>query len=110
MMVFSEDNSPGRFLTHVGVGVSQVLPIVVMCLMAEKGSIILLEQPELHLHPKGPVAPGGLHTISGADGQAVHSRNAWRAPAQPTPGANSGSPGRRTLSKLTRDLLREQRE
>lgn len=38
-------------LTHVGVGVSQVLPILVMCLLAREGSTIILEQPELHLHP-----------------------------------------------------------
>jgi len=39
-------------LTNVGVGVSQVLPIVVMSLMAEPGSVLLFEQPELHLHPR----------------------------------------------------------
>lgn len=39
-------------LTHVGVGVSQVLPILVMCLLAEKDSTLVFEQPELHLHPK----------------------------------------------------------
>lgn len=38
-------------LTNVGVGVSQVLPIVVTCLLAAQGSTIILEQPELHLHP-----------------------------------------------------------
>lgn len=38
-------------LTSVGVGVSQLLPVMVMCLLAEAGSLILLEQPELHLHP-----------------------------------------------------------
>lgn len=38
-------------LTNVGVGVSQVLPIIVTCLLAEKGSMTVLEQPELHLHP-----------------------------------------------------------
>ena len=37
-------------LTFVGVGVSQVLPVLAICLLAEE-SIILLEQPELHLHP-----------------------------------------------------------
>jgi predicted ATPase len=41
-----------QHLTHVGVGVSQILPIMVMCLLAPRGSILLLEQPELHLHPK----------------------------------------------------------
>lgn len=38
-------------LTHVGVGVSQVLPILLMCLLAKPGATIILEQPELHLHP-----------------------------------------------------------
>jgi predicted ATPase len=39
-------------LTNVGVGVSQVLPIIVMALLAPEDSTIILEQPELHLHPK----------------------------------------------------------
>ena len=39
-------------LTHVGVGVSQVLPILVMCLLAKPDTVMLIEQPELHLHPK----------------------------------------------------------
>ncbi len=39
-------------LTHVGVGVSQILPILVMCFLAGKGDSIILEQPELHLHPR----------------------------------------------------------
>ena len=38
-------------LTSVGVGVSQLLPVVVCCLLAEPGEVLLLEQPELHLHP-----------------------------------------------------------
>lgn len=39
-------------LTSVGVGVSQVLPVILLCLLAEPGSLLVLEQPELHLHPK----------------------------------------------------------
>ena len=38
-------------LTAVGVGVSQALPVLVMALAAPPGSVLLLEQPELHLHP-----------------------------------------------------------
>jgi predicted ATPase len=38
-------------LTSVGVGVSQVLPVLTVCLLAEPGDVVLLEQPELHLHP-----------------------------------------------------------
>ncbi|MFW6189914.1 MAG: DUF3696 domain-containing protein [Planctomycetota bacterium] len=39
-------------LTNVGVGVSQVLPILVMGLLADKGQVLIFEQPEIHLHPK----------------------------------------------------------
>ena len=39
-------------LTHVGVGVSQVLPILVMSLLADTDTTLVFEQPELHLHPK----------------------------------------------------------
>jgi predicted ATPase len=39
-------------LTHVGVGVSQVLPILVLSLLADPGSTLIFEQPELHLHPR----------------------------------------------------------
>ena len=38
-------------LVDVGFGVSQVLPIVALLFSAPPGSIVLLEQPELHLHP-----------------------------------------------------------
>ena len=38
-------------VTNVGVGLSQVLPVLARVLLAEPGSVILLEQPELHLHP-----------------------------------------------------------
>lgn len=39
-------------LTQVGVGVSQVLPILVTALLAEPDTTLIFEQPELHLHPK----------------------------------------------------------
>jgi predicted ATPase len=35
----------------VGAGVGQVLPILVQCLVAEN-NLVLVEQPELHLHPR----------------------------------------------------------
>ncbi len=49
-----DDGSGGNYfsLHHVGVGVSQLLPVLVMGLLAKPGDILLLEQPELHLHPK----------------------------------------------------------
>ena len=39
-------------LTDVGFGVSQVLPVLILCYYAPEDSILILEQPEAHLHPK----------------------------------------------------------
>ncbi len=38
-------------ITDVGFGVSQLLPVLVLLYYVPKGSIVLLEQPEIHLHP-----------------------------------------------------------
>ncbi|MDR2213465.1 MAG: DUF3696 domain-containing protein, partial [Pseudomonadales bacterium] len=38
-------------LSDVGIGVSQVLPVLVVAYFAAPGSTIILEEPEIHLHP-----------------------------------------------------------
>ena len=38
-------------LTDVGFGVSQVLPVLVLLYYVPQGSTVLIEQPEIHLHP-----------------------------------------------------------
>jgi energy-coupling factor transporter ATP-binding protein EcfA2 len=38
-------------LRDVGIGVSQVLPVLVVAYFAPPGSTIVLEEPEIHLHP-----------------------------------------------------------
>ncbi len=52
LSVKTHTNDKWQDLTHVGVGVSQVLPIVLMSLLSEDDDILIFEQPELHLHPK----------------------------------------------------------
>lgn len=52
LQVTTEGLDKKHDLTNVGVGVSQVLPIVVSALLAPQTSILIFEQPELHLHPK----------------------------------------------------------
>jgi len=42
----------GVSLANVGFGVSQLLPILVEGIYARKGSVLLMEQPEIHLHPR----------------------------------------------------------
>lgn len=39
-------------IKHVGFGISQVLPIIVEGLLMNNSSTLILEQPEIHLHPK----------------------------------------------------------
>lgn len=38
-------------LRDVGIGISQVLPVLVVSYFAPSGSTIILEEPEIHLHP-----------------------------------------------------------
>jgi predicted ATPase len=47
-----EENSPPALLTDVGFGVSQILPVLVLLYYVPDGAAVILEQPEIHLHPK----------------------------------------------------------
>ncbi|WP_210236529.1 DUF3696 domain-containing protein [Arenibacterium halophilum] len=44
-------NSSEVLLTDVGFGVSQVLPVITLLYYAPENSTVILEQPEIHLHP-----------------------------------------------------------
>ena len=44
-------HSAEALITDVGFGVSQILPVLVLCYCLPEGSILILEQPEIHLHP-----------------------------------------------------------
>lgn len=41
----------GHNVTSVGTGVSQLLPVLVVCLWAQEGTLTLIEQPEIHVEP-----------------------------------------------------------
>ena len=47
-------------LANTGFGASQVLPVIVQGYYAPKDSLILLEQPEIHLHPRAQGTLGDL--------------------------------------------------
>lgn len=50
-VVKTSDSSVFVPITDVGFGVSQILPVLTLCYYSPPGSIILFEQPEIHLHP-----------------------------------------------------------
>lgn len=55
-------------LMDVGYGVSQILPILVDVIRGNKGGTYLLQQPEVHLHPKAQAELGSfLGTLAKAE-------------------------------------------
>lgn len=47
-------------VSDVGFGVSQVMPIVLASVLAQEGAMVIIEQPELHLHPRAQAELGDL--------------------------------------------------
>ncbi|MFD4139948.1 DUF3696 domain-containing protein [Streptomyces sp. NPDC058572] len=62
------DSSRRRRPTNVGFGLTYALPIVVACLSATRDSLILLENPEAHLHPRGQSRMAALVAAAAASG------------------------------------------
>lgn len=52
VLVRTSPKLPEVKLTDVGFGVSQVLPVIVECFYVPRRSIVIFEQPEIHLHPR----------------------------------------------------------
>ncbi|MDP3434251.1 MAG: DUF3696 domain-containing protein [Bacteroidota bacterium] len=53
---------------NVGFGISYVLPIVLALLTAEEGKIIVIENPESHIHPRGQAELGKLISLAASIG------------------------------------------
>lgn len=63
LFVSIKKNGKSFYINQVGIGVSQIIPVIVESLYAlrlGKGPIVLLQQPELHLHPVAQAALGDL--------------------------------------------------
>ncbi|MBF0539355.1 MAG: DUF3696 domain-containing protein [Nitrospirae bacterium] len=54
--------------TNVGFGLSYILPLLVAILNSTPGSLIILENPEAHLHPMAQASMGRLFAIAASNG------------------------------------------
>ena len=63
----SDDYSP----QNVGFGIPYVLPVIVALLSAGSGDLIIIENPESHLHPKGQAALAELMSCAAAAGVQI---------------------------------------
>jgi predicted ATPase len=57
--------------TNVGFGISYTLPVLVAVLAAAPGSLVLLENPEAHLHPRGQARMGEFLALAASAGVQI---------------------------------------
>ncbi|MFT4079313.1 AAA family ATPase [Rhodomicrobium sp.] len=57
--------------TNVGFGLSYALPVLTALLAAQPGALLVIENPEAHMHPRGQTRLGQLCARAAADGCQV---------------------------------------
>lgn len=57
--------------TNVGFGLTHALPVVTACLAARPGTLLIAENPEAQLHPRGQSIIGRLLALTAANGVQV---------------------------------------
>ena len=64
------DSNPYRS-TNFGFGISYTLPIIVAILSSPPETLIIIENPEAHLHPKGQAKMGELLALAASCGMQI---------------------------------------
>ena len=61
-VVYKSNDLPNLSPQQLGVGVSYLVKILIMCLRAKEGDLLMIENPELHLHPAAQARLGEFFT------------------------------------------------
>ena len=48
---------------NLGAGMSYVSKVIILCLIAKKGDLVIIENPEIHLHPQAQAQLGVFFTF-----------------------------------------------
>jgi len=65
------DYTPEFSPPNVGFGITYLLPVITALLTAEKGDLIIIENPEAHLHPQGQAKMGELIARAANEGVQI---------------------------------------
>lgn len=60
---YKSDGIPGLLPSQLGAGVSYLAKILILCLRTKPGDVILIENPEIHLHPAAQARLGEFFTF-----------------------------------------------
>lgn len=70
-ITYTSDGLANMLPTSLGTGVSYITKILILCLRAKKGNIIIIENPEIHLHPASQAKMGEFFAFIAAAGIQV---------------------------------------
>lgn len=94
---FQANNSDKNSPVNMGFGLSYVLSVVIALLITEPGGLVIIENPEAHLHPRGQSYLGRLIALSSLSGVQViiethsdHLLNGVRVIARTNKGYSEG--------------------
>lgn len=57
-VLFNSDGIEDLSPQNLGAGISYLAKVVILCFMAKKGDLVIIENPEIHLHPKSQAKLG----------------------------------------------------
>ena len=57
-VTFNSDGLENISASNLGAGMSYVSKVIIICLMAKRGDLVIIENPEIHLHPQAQAQLG----------------------------------------------------